>query len=215
MLPYPDCLLEYPYVLSNLMAYEHPTLIPQNWLWCNDTKLRHFLSCRGRKIVGRTFVSRPWQFQRDVQSPSALCARPIRRVQRHPGASRIADNGHPLLAGHEQLSLSNVETAMIMQHIIMTPSGLITYGLFNRSITTRLCSDGKVSRETTHASASTRGKIDQNAVNQTYENYCLERINQTGEDRALQLSSMRQSTASCIRCPRVKRYYSNHDITST
>lgn len=94
---------------------------------------RQYYNRREKKMFGRAFVSRPWQLQRDVQSSSALCARSIRRVQRYPGACRIADNGHPLLAGHKQLSLSNIETAMIMRYFITMSSGLIMYG-FSQSI---------------------------------------------------------------------------------
>lgn len=54
-------------------------------------------------------VRRPGQLERDVQAAAPLRARANGGVEGNPGACGVADDGHLLLAGHEQLALADVE----------------------------------------------------------------------------------------------------------
>lgn len=59
-------------------------------------------------------VRRPWELERDVQPPPAFAPRPDRRVEGDSGAGRVADDGHLLLARHEQTALGDVQAVRAM-----------------------------------------------------------------------------------------------------
>lgn len=62
-------------------------------------------------------VGRPRQLERDVQAATPLRARTHGGVEGNPGAGGVADDGHLFLAGHEQLTLANVEAVVLRRNI--------------------------------------------------------------------------------------------------